>query len=630
MTEAWHRLFAHPAALTLLWLLPLLAVGRYLAERRRRRLLGFLGNSAAIRSLTTPGSRYAWLWDILANMGLTLLIVGIAGPQWGRDETVEAVPGRDIMLVLDLSRSMLAEDVLPNRAGRAKLAYVDLIDHVGRRGGHRLGLVVFAAGAKIVCPLTHDYDHLRAALIAIDPTRPPPAAVHVDPEPVSGTRIGAGLRSAVGAHDQEAKGYQDIIIISDGDDPARDDEWQTGARAALERGIPVHAIGVGNPDVDSTIPGKDGKPLLFEGQVVATRLQEEPLMLLARSTGGVYVGARTDSLPLGKAFHEHLASAPTRELRDHLLSGYVQRYPWFFLAAFVMTALNVALRGWRFRPAGPSWKRIKPALGIAAMLMALLLLGAAPTDTANDLVRAGNAALDRTRPEAALDVYRRAEDLTDDPGLVAYNEAVAFYRLDRFRDAEAHFLRAREDATGNRLANVLLGLGNALVRQAGDVDASRLRQAIACYEKTLGISDLDSDRIAAAEHNLELARLLLIAARSKKNAKGGAASESNGPENDGSRSEAAQADDRDPRSSARAPYEGEAAGDMEGASAAEKNRPTPGQGNLPPIPDSDDLSPLNSDDAKSFLRQQADRILHENLEHRQASVPIASKNVKDW
>jgi tetratricopeptide (TPR) repeat protein len=363
---------------------------------------------------------------------------------------------------------------------------------------------------------------------------------------------------------------------------------------------------------------------------VTTRLQEEPLKLIARLTGGVYVGAQTGSLALGQVFRKHLASAPTRELHDHLLSGYVQRYPWFFLAALVMLSLNAALRGWRFGPAGPSWKRTKPALGIAAMLMAVLLLGAAPTDTANDLVLAGNAALDRTRPEAALDVYGRAEDLTDDPGLVAYNEAVAFYRFDRFRDAETHFLRAREDAAGNRLANVLLGLGNALVRQVGDTDASRLRQAIACYEDALGIPDLDPDRIAAAQHNLELARLLLIAAKSKKNSKGGAASESNVPENDSSRSEAAQAGDRDPRSGARAPYEGEATGDMEGKSAAEKNRPAPGRGNLPPIPDSDDLAPLSSDDAKSFLRQQADRIQRENLEYRQASVPVVSKSVKDW
>src|SRR5207249_4884953 len=110
-------------------------------------------------------SRRTWL----RRSALLLLICGIAGPRWGIAEEDSALRGRDLILVLDMSRSMLCQDVLPNRLARAITALDDLTRDVQRRGGHRLGLVIFAGRARLVCPLTPDYQYVRNVLAELDP-----------------------------------------------------------------------------------------------------------------------------------------------------------------------------------------------------------------------------------------------------------------------------------------------------------------------------------------------------------------------------------------------------------------------------------------------------------------------------
>src|SRR5947209_4009305 len=259
-----HTWFANPWSIYVLAILPVWGVIAFLAARRRRRPLVRFGTLPAMRTLASMRGGLGFLRHLCLFTGLVLLIAGIAGPRWGWDWEQAAAPGRDIVIVLDVSRSMLAQDVLPNRIERAKQALDELSRTIEQRGGHRLALVAFAARARIVCPLTHDYDHFRTALADVD-------AVHLHPDlrpagkdAVSGTRIGAGLRAAVEAHDPRFGGTQDIILISDGDDPApdADREWREGV--ALARGIhipggrniPVYTVGVGNPQTGSTIPIK--------------------------------------------------------------------------------------------------------------------------------------------------------------------------------------------------------------------------------------------------------------------------------------------------------------------------------------------------------------------------------------
>jgi Ca-activated chloride channel family protein len=247
---------------------------------------------------------------------------------------------------------MLAEDVLPNRFERARRALEDLSYTIQQRGGHRLALVVFAGRAQIVCPLTHDYDHFRAMLENLDLVHLPAGLRPENKDAVSGTRIGAGLETAILALDEAAAGYQDMLLLSDGDDPAQDGEWRTGAEAARRLRIPVHTVGVGNPDEASPIPGRSGEPFLHNREVVRTRLEEEPLRAIAGLTGGTYTPARTNTLPLGELFRDRIEPGQVRENTQDTLPLYQQRYSWFLTAAFALLTFELMAGGGYWRITG--------------------------------------------------------------------------------------------------------------------------------------------------------------------------------------------------------------------------------------------------------------------------------------
>lgn len=343
--------FAHPWLLvTLIPLLGLIVLA-VRAHWLRCRALNALGPGLA-RSVQPER-----LGDSLRNAcllaGLFLLAVGIAGPQWGWDWEQAAAPGRDVVVVLDRSRSMLAEK--PNRLQRGRTALLDLVDELKKRGvGQRLALVVFAAEAKLVCPLTRDYDHFREAVAAIDPDITDPE-LDAESGAISGTRIGRALHLAL-----EARGAStgcDILLLSDGDDPARDGEWRDGAEAARQAGVPVLAIGLGDPDRATIVPAPssaDGRTFLqHNGKPVESRLEEGPLREIANITAGAYEPARTQTAPLGAIYLKWIASRPVREENEEALPVHRQRHMWFLTPAILLLAAATLL-GMRMRDLNPS------------------------------------------------------------------------------------------------------------------------------------------------------------------------------------------------------------------------------------------------------------------------------------
>jgi Ca-activated chloride channel family protein len=331
--------FAHPQLLWSLAVLPVLMVLAAYARRRKRRSLAQLGSLHLLGAQTGLGRWTRLFRGLSLTMGLVLVGVGAAGPQWGRDWDQSAAPGRDLVVVVDCSRSMLAET--PSRLQRAREALLDLADAVARRGGHRLALVFCAGKARLVCPLTHDCDHFRDMLAQLDDA-PFEADLQPGPGAASGTRLGAGLFLAVQIHDPRFAGNQDILLLSDGDDPARDGEWGLGADVAEARGIPVYTIGLGSPDEASLIPLPDG-PLTHAGQEVRTRLEEAPLREIARRTHGTYTPAHTRALPLGSLYLDAIAGRSVREESDDAVPVYRQHSALFLMPAFGFLASALTL-----------------------------------------------------------------------------------------------------------------------------------------------------------------------------------------------------------------------------------------------------------------------------------------------
>jgi Ca-activated chloride channel family protein len=345
----FHRVFAHPVLVWFLVLLPVLGALGLWSRRKRLRALARLGNVLMLETLPAARWRPWWLRGTCLLLGLALLLVGAAGPQWGRDWEQSAAPGRDLVVALDCSRSMFAET--PSRLERARAMLLDLSQTVEKRGGHRLALVRFAGRARLVCPLTHDYDHFRDSVNAID-TRAPDPELEPGPGAASGTRIGLGLTEAVAAHDPAARstGARDILLLSDGDDPAHDGEWRRGADLARAQGIPVHTVGIGDPDTPSPIPlpgppdpvGKN-RWLVFDSREVRTRLVEKPLREIADWTHGTAIFPRTLALPLGEHYLDIIARQSEREGNDDALPVYRQHPAWFLVPAFAFLALGTLI-----------------------------------------------------------------------------------------------------------------------------------------------------------------------------------------------------------------------------------------------------------------------------------------------
>jgi Ca-activated chloride channel family protein len=335
-----QHILAQPRALWLLSALPVLGILVLLAERWRRRA-GLKWRGAAGLSILERTRWRRRLRGYGISAGLASLVLGITGPQWGRDRDQSLAPGRDLVVVLDLSLSMLARDVpgaaSDSRLGQAVAAATDLADDAEKRGGHRLALVVFASRPKVVCPLTQDYDHFREALGQVDPFDP---LLEIGPsaDASSGTRMGMAIEEGVRLlHEAAAPGNQDIVLLSDGDDPAGDEEWRMGVELARKEKIPVHTIGLGDPSRSSAIPIPGSGELRYHGALVTTRLEEGPLQNIAARTGGTYTPARTKALPLAELLYAG------RELKEDSVPVYKQRYAWFYALALAFLAMPLCL-----------------------------------------------------------------------------------------------------------------------------------------------------------------------------------------------------------------------------------------------------------------------------------------------
>ena len=322
--------FAHPGLFFALAALPVLSVLTLLAARGRQR--GLVRMAGLVGAVLLARQRPSRLGRIALTLGLTCLALGIAGPRWGRDWSQSAAPGRDLVVVLDLSRSMFAE--APSRLERACTALDDLLQSLRSRGGHRLALVVFAGKPRLACPLTHDLDHVRECIYAIDRGVP-------DPTLGNGTRIGAALAMAVDSFTGRSAGARDIVLLTDGDDPARNGEWGLGVVYAGRAGVPVHVLGIGDTGEGHRIPAGSGW-LAHDGKEVRTRLEEAPLRTICLRSGGQLMLAGMRPFPLGDHYLA-LAGQGHEEDSPDTLPVMHQRQSWFLLPAFVLLSLSLIL-----------------------------------------------------------------------------------------------------------------------------------------------------------------------------------------------------------------------------------------------------------------------------------------------
>ncbi|MDH3205825.1 MAG: VWA domain-containing protein [Gemmatimonadota bacterium] len=306
--------------------LPLLAALFWVASVRRRRALDAFGDSALVTKLTATVSVAARRWKaVLILTAVGLAVVALARPQFGtRVETVRSV-GQDIVVAVDLSQSMLAEDVSPNRLERARLAILRLMRSLD---GDRIGLVAFAGSAFVQSPLTTDYAAAGMFLNAMQP----------DLMPVQGTDLGAALRVSLDALEQGARDARVVVIVTDGEDHEAD--FEAELERAVSAGVRIHVVGIGSTDgVPIPVLDAQGRRTGFlrdeDGTVVTTRLGEQTLRTVAERTGARYVTAGVG----GTAFDDlvdELASAQGQALEERQVTQFEEQFQIFIAMALAL------------------------------------------------------------------------------------------------------------------------------------------------------------------------------------------------------------------------------------------------------------------------------------------------------
>lgn len=268
--------FAQAQYLFLILLIPIFFLMQALVFKLRARRIRKFGDETLVRQLMPSYSRSrAWVRLTLFSIGFFFFVIGLSRPQIGAKLKEHETKGAEIMIVLDVSNSMLAEDYSPNRLERAKLAISRLVDKLRE---DRIGLIVFAGNSFVQLPITTDYVSAKMFLNTIS----------TESVPIQGTAIGDAINTAVRSFSIQSEKSRAIIIITDGEN--HEDDPVAAAAQAAEMGVRVFTIGVGSPE---------GKPIPVDGElmkdkdgnIVVTRLDESVLQEVAKAGNGVYVRA---------------------------------------------------------------------------------------------------------------------------------------------------------------------------------------------------------------------------------------------------------------------------------------------------------------------------------------------------
>ena len=321
--------FANPIFLVFSLLVPVAGLWWTFLRARREKALGAL-------TLKVPKSSVSGLQTACIVVGLFLSLFAASRPQWGKSMEKTVTRARNVVIAIDVSRSMLAEDVRPNRLERAKADVADLIDSLE---GDRCALVAFRRTGVAVCPLTTDHGYLRSALERMSP----------ESAPRGETDLGSAIRTALATLDPAADDHNAIILISDGGDLRG--EAMKNAEAARKRGIPIFTVGIGDPKRGATIPSEDGRGVVkFEGKPVTVKLEESALDAIAKASGGSYVPlatAGTAETTLGAIYRRRLRQIALMEQNEEE-SRLGERYQLFLIPGLVLLIIGACLSKGRF------------------------------------------------------------------------------------------------------------------------------------------------------------------------------------------------------------------------------------------------------------------------------------------
>ena len=316
-----------------LLLIPLIAIGLYFYNRWQKKSIEKFGDENLVTELMQNHSKARKnIKNTLFIFSIAFLIIGISNPQIGTKMEEVKREGVDLMIAIDLSHSMMAQDIKPNRLERAKQAISRLIDKLE---GDRIGLVVFAGEAYVQLPITTDYSAAKLFL----------STVNTSIIPTQGTKIGNAIDLCIKSFDQENNQNKAIIIITDGEN--HDEEAISSAKIAQEQNIYIHTLGMGlTKGGPIPIYNKYGSTSEFrkdrEGNIIITKLNETILKEIAQAGMGTYIRANNSKSGLSVLFDE-INKMEKKEIGTMIFTNYKDRFQIFIGISLILLILNLII-----------------------------------------------------------------------------------------------------------------------------------------------------------------------------------------------------------------------------------------------------------------------------------------------
>ncbi|MCI0451227.1 MAG: VWA domain-containing protein [Candidatus Latescibacteria bacterium] len=603
--------FAYPSWLWGIAVAPLVVLATIVGARvRRRALTSFVGLS--LLGTLAPG--YSWrrhlAKGLLRALAFCALFVALAAPRFGSQLVKVERQGIDVVIALDTSLSMLAEDVRPNRLERAKQEIVDVLSTLD---GDRVGVVAFAGEAIALCPLTVDYAAALMLVRSVD--------VYTISEP--GSAIAEAVEVATSLFEGAGAGDRAIILVTDGENQEGDPVQ--AAQAAADKGIRVFAIGMGSPKGE-LIPerGSDGSVTGYKkdprGETVLSRLDEKTLEAVASASKGKYLPATTEGLEI-KVLYDEISGMQKKLIKGEFIERKKERFyiPVAVALACLLLDAVVTTRAGRRRGARA---RILHTGAAAALALAFLCGPAAAKDSVDrGKVRSANKLYKKGDYKDAYRLYQEAlgdsaRRVTEAPG-VYYNGGNALYmqnQFDRALDAYQRSYSPDSALTGKMLYN----RANTLLK------GGHVPEAIESYLQALSYLPDDED----ARHNLEMA---LVAKqqqqqqqrqRQQQGDQGEKQDQSGESQNDSTRSDSRENQDSQPDSTQQQQQQQQADPD------SSMQRQEPDSSSAPMT--EEEMRKLSPEDAARILQALQEREQELQKERRKAAFRRSKRSGKDW
>lgn len=479
----------------MLWLLLILVgplcVFLLWSWKTKQKLIAQFVQSRLLSNLTVGVSQTRQkLRLVLLASAVLFLVLAMARPQWGFSWEEARQQGLDIVVAIDTSRSMLAEDIAPNRLDRAKLAALDLMRLAK---SDRLGLVAFAGSAFLQCPLTLDEEAFRESVEALD----------VGIIPQGGTALTEAIQSALGAFEKGSENYKVLVLFTDGED--HDSGALASAEKAAKEGLQIFTIGVGTAEGElirvQDEQGNSGFLKDEAGNAVKSRLDETLLQKIATAAKGFYLPLR-GAKAMETLYAKGLAPLPKSDSTTKLVRQYRERFQWPLGFAIALLVLEMFLPQ-RKRVAAVAVKETNRAASVGLAVLLFLLGSFAAKASPSGALReyeAGNF-------HSALDEFKQlSQEKTNDLRL-SYNAGAAAYRAKQFDDAEKFFGQATAAPDLALQEKAYYNLGNTLFQAGARVSEPDKKQeswegSAKSFENALKLNPQDKD----AKNNLEVVK----------------------------------------------------------------------------------------------------------------------------